>query len=34
VPFRPPVDNAAPMVMICAGTGLAPFRFVPDVFGA
>jgi cytochrome P450/NADPH-cytochrome P450 reductase len=26
VPFRPPVDNATPMVMICAGTGLAPFR--------
>ncbi|HYF65853.1 MAG TPA: cytochrome P450 [Herpetosiphonaceae bacterium] len=25
-PFRPPLDNAAPMVMIGAGTGLAPFR--------
>ncbi len=26
VPFRPPASNADPMVMICAGTGLAPFR--------
>jgi cytochrome P450/NADPH-cytochrome P450 reductase len=26
VPFRPPASNAEPMVMICAGTGLAPFR--------
>lgn len=26
VPFRPPASNATPMVMICAGTGIAPFR--------
>ncbi len=26
VPFHPPEDNATPMVMLCAGTGLAPFR--------
>lgn len=25
-PFRPPESNETPMVMICAGTGLAPFR--------
>jgi cytochrome P450/NADPH-cytochrome P450 reductase len=26
VPFHPPASNATPAVMICAGTGLAPFR--------
>ncbi len=26
VPFHPPASNATPVVMICAGTGLAPFR--------
>jgi cytochrome P450/NADPH-cytochrome P450 reductase len=26
VPFRPPPSNETPMVMICAGAGLAPFR--------
>lgn len=26
VPFHPPSDNGRPVVMICAGTGLAPFR--------
>lgn len=25
-PFHPPASNGTPMVMICAGTGLAPFR--------
>ena len=25
-PFHPPASNQTPMVMICAGTGLAPFR--------
>ena len=25
-PFHPPASNATPTVMICAGTGLAPFR--------
>ncbi|HEY1013833.1 MAG TPA: flavodoxin domain-containing protein, partial [Herpetosiphonaceae bacterium] len=25
-PFQPPADNAAPLIMIAAGTGLAPFR--------
>ncbi|AKT36069.1 bifunctional cytochrome P450/NADPH--P450 reductase [Chondromyces crocatus] len=26
VPFHPPASNETPVVMICAGTGLAPFR--------
>ena len=26
VPFHPPASNATPMVLVCAGTGLAPFR--------
>ena len=26
VPFHPPASSATPVVMICAGTGLAPFR--------
>lgn len=26
VPFHPPASNATPMVLLCAGTGLAPFR--------
>ena len=26
VPFHPPALNSKPVVMICAGTGLAPFR--------
>lgn len=25
-PFHPPASNATPIIMICAGTGLAPFR--------
>lgn len=24
--FRPPEDNAVPMIMVCAGSGIAPFR--------
>lgn len=24
--FRPPEDNSVPMVMVCAGSGIAPFR--------
>jgi cytochrome P450/NADPH-cytochrome P450 reductase len=31
VPFHPPKDNAAPVILIGAGTGLAPFRgFIAD----
>ena len=26
VPFHPPASNATPIVLMCAGTGLAPFR--------
>ena len=26
VPFHPPADNATPIILICAGTGIAPFR--------
>ncbi len=26
IPFQPPADNKQPLLMICAGTGLAPFR--------
>lgn len=30
-PFHPPADPSVPMIMFCAGTGLAPFRgFVQD----
>ncbi|KAK5072164.1 hypothetical protein LTR64_004057 [Lithohypha guttulata] len=30
-PFNPPADTSIPLVMICAGTGVAPFRgFVQD----
>ena len=30
-PFHPPAANDAPVIMVCAGTGLAPFRgFVED----
>jgi cytochrome P450/NADPH-cytochrome P450 reductase len=30
-PFHPPADNATPLIMVCAGTGVAPFRgFIED----
>jgi len=30
-PFHPPASNDAPIIMVCAGTGLAPFRgFIED----
>jgi cytochrome P450 / NADPH-cytochrome P450 reductase len=31
IPFHPPASNATPIIMVCAGTGIAPFRgFLSD----